>query len=90
MRGFSHSKQLHELFEGNLLLEFEGPCADILEVLWRDEVADSFEYGFESFSVYPPIDGMEVEYLHEGLPLRGLDSVFVFIRLFIPQHATYI
>jgi hypothetical protein len=90
VRGFSYSKQLHELFEGNLLLELEGPCADILEMLWRDEVADSFEYALKSFSVDPPIDGMEVEHLHKGLPLRSLDGVLVYIRLFIPQHVTCI
>ena len=43
----------------------------------RDEVADSLEDGFETFAVDPSIDCVQVEDLHEGLPLGCFYGVFV-------------
>jgi hypothetical protein len=52
---FSDFEQIHELLESDGIFELKRSSADILEMLWRDEVANSikdvFEFIFIDFTI---------------------------------------
>lgn len=83
MRRLSDFEQLHELLEGDAFLELESPCADVREVLLRDEVTNTVEQGLQTFLVHFAVDCVQLKHLHECLSLRCFDCIFMRACVFI-------
>lgn len=87
MRRIPDLKHLHEFFKRYFLVQFKSPQTDIVEMVLRDEVSDPLENSLEPLLVHPPVNRVEVKYLHKSLTLGRFDRVFVLSGLFILQHS---